>query len=348
MEIQENIPLAPLTTLGIGGSARFFVRAASADDAAEAAQFAERQSLPLFVLGGGSNVLIADRGWPGLVLGIGIRGIEQESSGSTTLFRVGAGENWDAWVEHSVERSCAGVECLSGIPGSVGGTPIQNVGAYGQEVAETIVSVFAFDRRQKRACDLSNADCGFSYRSSIFNTAGRDRYIILGVRFALRAGGAPRLRYRDLERYFAGRDSPATPSEVRNAVRKIRALKGMLIAPGDPDSRSAGSFFRNPVLTAEQHEDLLRRAAERRLEAPHYPALSRQRKVSAAWLIENSGFGKGYRRGNAGISSKHALALINRGAATAAEIVGLQEEIQQRVEAQWAIRLEPEPVFVGF
>ena len=348
MEIQENIRLRPLTTLEVGGCARFFVRAVSVEDAEAAVQFAERKNLPLFVLGGGSNVLISDRGWPGLVLAISIRGIQEESSRSTTLFRVGAGENWDSWVEHAVARGCAGIECLSGIPGSVGGTPIQNVGAYGQEVSETIVSVAAFDRCQKRVRELSAADCGFSYRTSTFNTVERDRYVIVRVSYALRPRGAPRLGYRDLEKYFAGRNGSPTLSEVRDAVRKIRGRKGMLIAPGDPDSRSAGSFFKNPVVTADQYEDLMRRAAERNLDLASYPALSEQKKISAAWLVENSGFRKGYRQGNTGISSKHALALVNRGAATAEEIVGLKDRIQERVEAVWGIRLEPEPVLVGF
>jgi len=348
MELQENIRLAPLTTLGVGGRARFFVRAFSPGDAEAAVEFAERQNLPLFVLGGGSNVLISDQGWPGLVLAIAIRGIQEESSGSTTLFRVGAGENWDAWVEHAVARNCAGVECLSGIPGSVGGTPIQNVGAYGQEVSETIVSVAAFDRCQKCVRHLSASECGFGYRTSAFNTAQRDRFLILRVTYGLRPGGAPRLRYADLERYFRGRDGAPTLSEVRDAVCKIRARKGMLITAGDPDSRSAGSFFKNPVLTADEHADLIRKAGERNLEAPSYPARSQQNKISAAWLVENSGFRKGYRQGGVGISSKHALALVNRGTATAAEIIGLKDEIQKRVQAVWGIRLEAEPVLVGF
>lgn len=344
MEIQENIALAPLTTLQVGGRARFFVRAESVGHVKAAIQLCAEKKLPLFVLGGGSNLLISDKGWPGIVLQIGILGIEREK----THFSVGAGENWDQFVAHCVAHNYAGVECLSGIPGSVGGTPVQNVGAYGQEVSETIVSVMAFDRHDNRVRELSTPDCGFGYRTSIFNTTERARYIILSVTYALKPGGSPALRYADLQKYFADRSGEATLVEVRDAVRSIRANKGMLITPGDPDSRSAGSFFKNPVLTSTQYEDVARRATERKLQLPSYPALSHQKKISAAWLVENSGFKRGYVKGNAGISSKHALALVNRGSASAAEILALKDEIQNRVESVWGIRLEPEPVFVGF
>ena len=348
MHIQENVPLAPLTTLQVGGTARFFVRAASIEQVEAAIAFARQKELKVFVLGGGSNVLVSDEGWPGLVLQIGIRGIEEAHPQGTTQFTVGAGEDWDGFVDHAVTSGCAGIECLSGIPGSVGGTPVQNVGAYGQEVSDTIVSVLVFDRRENRIRELSAAECEFKYRTSIFNTSQRERYIILRVTYALQLGANPTLRYADLQKHFAGRDRPPTLLEARQAVRKIRASKGMLLTPGDPDSRSAGSFFKNPVLDATQYEELMRRAAQRNLQVPGYPALWQQHKVSAAWLVENSGFRKGYVRGNAGISSKHALALINRGGATSSEIVELRNEIQSKVNQAWGIRLEPEPVFVGF
>jgi UDP-N-acetylmuramate dehydrogenase len=230
----------------------------------------------------------------------------------------------------------------------VGGTPVQNVGAYGQEVSETIVSVLALDLRQNGVRELKTVECGFSYRASIFNSRQRGRYIILRVTYELSPDRKPSLRYADLQKYFADRDGLPTLGEIRDAVRKIRASKGMLITPGDPDSRSAGSFFKNPVLSATQHQELIRRASERRLEVPSYPALAEQRKVSAAWLVENSGFAKGYIKGRAGISSKHALALVNRGGATAEEIVALKDEIQARVKQVWGIRLEAEPVLAGF
>jgi UDP-N-acetylmuramate dehydrogenase len=237
---------------------------------------------------------------------------------------------------------------LSGIPGSVGATPVQNVGAYGQEVSQTIASVLVFDGTEKQVREMDAADCEFGYRSSIFNTRERGRYIILRVTYELEHGTAPILYYADLQKYFADRGEPPTLAEVREAVLKIRASKGMLITPGDPDSRSAGSFFKNPVLTSAQFDDVLRKARERNLQVPTYPALSQQKKISAAWLVENSGFTKGYVKGRAGISSKHALALVNRGNATAAEITSLRDEIQQRVEQQWGIKLEAEPVLIGF
>lgn len=346
MELQENVSLAPLTTLGVGGDARFFVRAQAIQDVEEAVAFARSHNLRLFVLGGGSNVVISECGWDGLVLQVGISGITESTCYEKTCFSAGAGEDWDGFVAYTVTRNCAGLECLSGIPGSVGGTPVQNVGAYGQEVSETIVSVLAFDLHENQVRELTAADCGFSYRASMFNTTQRGRYIILRVTFALAPGGSPNLRYADLQKYFAGGNGTPTLAEARKAVRTIRASKGMLISPGDPDSRSAGSFFKNPVLTTAQCEELARRAAERNLEVPSYPALSQQHKVSAAWLVENSGFKKGYVKGRAGISSKHALAIINRGGATAAEIIALKDEIQQQVEKTWGIRLEPEPIVV--
>jgi UDP-N-acetylmuramate dehydrogenase len=345
--VEENVALAPLTTLGVGGNARFFVRAVSVVDVENAASFARRRKLPLFVLGGGSNLLVSDRGWDGLVLQVGILGMEERSEGAATLFDVGAGVDWDVFVAHCVARNLGGIECLSGIPGSVGGTPVQNVGAYGQEVSETIAAVLAFDLEENRVRELAAAECGFSYRGSIFNGSQHGRYIILRVTYRLSSDIKPSLGYADLQKYFAGREAPLL-AEVREAVLKIRASKGMLITAGDPDSRSAGSFFKNPVLSEAQHSELVRRTAERGLEVPSYPALSQQRKVSAAWLVENSGFRKGYVRGKAGISSKHALAIVNLGGATAAEIVALKDEIQAGVEAAWGVRLEPEPVFLGF
>jgi len=263
------------------------------------------------------------------------------------IFDVGAGEAWDRFVSESVGANCAGIECLSGIPGSVGGTPVQNVGAYGQEVSHTIESVEAFDLKDCQVRELCNEACGFSYRSSIFNTVEKGRFIILRVSYALTPGSAPHLEYADLRRHFEGRESTPTLAETREAVRHIRARKGMLIVEGDPDCRSAGSFFKNPVLSEPQHEDLRQRAEAKHLTVPSYPALDRTQKVSAAWLVEHSGFSRGFGFGQVGISSKHALAIINRGQATAAEVIALKDQIQQRVEEVWHVRLEPEPVFVG-
>ncbi len=340
-----------MTTFQIGGPARFFVEARSRAEIEEAVRFAEQRDLALFVLGGGSNLVVADAGWPGLVLKIAIAGIEQRPGSNhegKVVFDVGAGESWDRFVSQAVISQCAGIECLSGIPGSVGGTPVQNVGAYGQEVSETIESVEVFDRQAGQVRELCREACGFAYRSSIFNTTERERFIILRVTYALTLGAEPHIAYADLQRHFAGRESRPNLAETREAVRHSRALKGMLITPGDPDGRSAGSFFKNPVLSEAQHEDLKRRASAKGLAVPSYPALEKSTKVSAAWLVERSGFARGYGFGNAGISSKHALALINRGGATAAEILALKDQIQHRVEDIWGVRLEPEPVMVGF
>jgi len=359
MTIQENIPLAPLTTLQVGGAARYFAQPQSEDDVSGAVQFAKARDLPLLVLGGGSNVVIADSGWPGLAIKISLGGIDatQSNDSNSVLFSAGAGVDWDDFVAEAVARNCAGVECLSGIPGSVGATPVQNVGAYGQEVADTIDSVRALDMRENSIVALPNSECEFHYRTSIFNRSERGRYIILRVDYKLRRGGVPTLKYADLQKYFdtraAARKSPPSLAETRAAVCEIRRSKGMLIVPGDDDCRSAGSFFKNPVLSEAEFQALTERAAARGLALPGYPALeaqvaARQHKISAAWLVEHSGFAKGYTAGAAGISRKHALALVNCGGATASDIVRLEDEIQRGVQQAWGILLEPEPVFVGF
>jgi len=349
MLLQENVALAPLTTFQIGGPARFFVEARSTSDVEEALRFAQSRNLDVFVLGGGSNLLVADSGWPGMVLKVAIAGIEQRpgTRDDKVLFDVGAGESWDRFVSHAIRAHCAGIECLSGIPGSVGGAPVQNVGAYGQEVCETIESVEVFDRSDGRVRELCAEACGFAYRSSIFNTSERGRFIILRATYALVPGGEPHLEYADLKQHFAGRETRPNLAETREAVRFIRGRKGMLIVEGDPDCRSAGSFFKNPILTGQQHEELRRRAEAKGLVVPAYPALEKHKKISAAWLVEKSGFTRGYALGHVAISSKHALALVNRGGATAAEVLAVKDQIQNRVEAIWGVHLEPEPVFVG-
>jgi UDP-N-acetylmuramate dehydrogenase len=350
LTIRENVALAPLTTLQVGGPARYFVAAVSEDEVWGAVDFSRTNNLPLLVLGGGSNVVVADAGWPGLVLKIAIPGVlerENDSAGAV-LFNAGAGLDWDQFVAQTVASDCAGLECLSGIPGTVGATPVQNIGAYGQEVSQTIESVRAIDLENSKVILLSNEACAFGYRSSVFNTSARGRFIILQVSYRLRRGAAPDLKYADLQRYFA--DSRQAPSleQVRTAVREIRKSKGMLIVPGASDCRSAGSFFKNPVLGATQFSNLVCRAASQGLKIPSYPALDAQHKVSAAWLVEHSGFSKGFTLGAAGIAEKHALALINRGNARATDIVKLKDMIQREVERYWGITLEPEPVFVGF
>ena len=351
--IQENVPLAPFTTLGIGGPARYLAEVSEETQVLDALALAHSRGLPVFVLGGGSNILVADEGFPGLVLRIGLRGIRPEDGDRTGIATVGAGEDWDAFVLWCVQRNWAGVECLSGIPGTAGGTPIQNVGAYGEEASEVVFTVRAFDRSLQAFVELSNAACGFSYRSSVFNTSQRDRYIVLSVTYSLRVGGEPRIRYPDLQRHFTGK--PETPSlgEVRETVRAIRASKAMLLVPGDPDCRSAGSFFKNPVVKEEESLRIEEAARSQKCMRedeilPRFRAPAGKVKVPAAWLIERAGFRKGYARGRAGISTKHTLALVNRGGATAREVLELMGEIQQRVYEVFGIKLTPEPVLVGF
>ncbi|MGA2686557.1 MAG: UDP-N-acetylmuramate dehydrogenase [Candidatus Korobacteraceae bacterium] len=348
MLIRENVPLAPLTTLAVGGPARYFAEARNEADVLEAAEFARSRGLPLFVLGGGSNLVINDAGFAGLVLKVGITDLAQSTaSHGQVTFIAGAGYDWDTLVAQTVEAGCAGLECLSGIPGTVGGTPVQNVGAYGQEVSGTIQEVRVLDLRSREITTLSNVQCGFAYRSSIFNTAERGRYVILRVSFALRQNGEPSVRYADLEQFFAGRANAPTLSDVREAVREIRQRKAMLIVPGDEDSHSVGSFFKNPIVPRAVFEELSARLASRGLQLPSYPSAD-GRKLPAAWLVEHAGFAKGYRKGRVGISQRHALAIINRGGATAAEIIALKDEIQARVMDTFGIKLDLEPVFVGF
>jgi UDP-N-acetylmuramate dehydrogenase len=348
MNLQEDIPLAPLTTLQVGGVARYFVEATNETEVREAVDWALLREYPMFILGGGSNLVVSDAGWPGLILKIAILGIEEQAEGGQMRFEVGAGEEWDRFVAHAVARNCAGIECMSGIPGSVGGTPVQNVGAYGQEAGDTICGVLALDIEDMQTREMAAEECGFSYRASIFNTTHKGRYIILRVGYELSPGGAPSIRYADLQRYFAGWGVPPTLAQARDAVRTTRASKAMLLTPGDEDCRSAGSFFKNPVLSEGEYQNLVAEATGRGLQIPSYPMVSAEKKVSAAWLVEHSGFAKGFTLGNVGISRKHALAIVNRGGAKASEIFDLKYMIEQRVREQWGVQLMPEPVFVGF
>ena len=348
VDIKQFITLAPYTTLQVGGPARYFTEITHESELTEALGFAANQSLPIFILGGGSNLVIPDEGFPGLVIRISIRGIDWADDGDNVTAIAGSGEEWDAFVEAAVDRGLSGIECLSGIPGLVGGTPVQNVGAYGQEVSETIRSVRAYDRQLKRIVELSNPECGFRYRTSIFNTTGRDRYIVLAVTFSLSRGGKPAIRYPDLQRYFAGHSVPPTIRETRAAVLEIRTGKGMVIVPGDPDCRSAGSFFKNPILIDEFFESLEMHCRNQGMiteseSIPKFIAGEGQVKVPAAWLIEKAGFAKGYRKGRAAISSKHTLAIVNLGGATASEVLALAEEIRERVEEVFGIGLKYEP-----
>lgn len=352
MHIAENKPLAPLTTFGIGGPARWFIQAASEEEIAEAAVWAGEHAQPLFVLGGGSNLLVADAGFDGLVVQVALRGIahaQAQHDPEQVIYQVAAGEDWDSFVERTVADNCAGIECLAGIPGTVGGTPVQNVGAYGQEVASTIERVRAYDLMEHAFVEFTAADCGFSYRLSRFNSIDRGRYVVTRVDYRLTRDGAPTLLYADLQRSFAADVKPSL-AEVAAAVRRLRQSKGMFLVEGDPNCRSAGSFFKNPVVTEEQARYVASAGGQ---EPPRFPAGPADQnegraKIPAAWLIEQAGFAKGYTLGAAGVSSRHTLALVNRGSATAQEILALAGQIADAVEARFGIRLEMEPVLVGF
>lgn len=341
--LRNDVCLAPMTTLQIGGCTRYFAEAAEEADVVEAFRWAESAKVPVFVLGGGSNLVVRDEVYPGLVLRVSLMGLEREGCS----FTVGAGESWDALVDRTVEAGCAGMECLAGIPGSVGATPVQNVGAYGQEVSQTIRSVRAFDCETGALVVLSAEQCRFRYRQSVFNTEERGRYVITRVRFQLQEGGAPELRYADLQRYFAGRSGTPTLPEVAAAVRAIRRSKGMVLETGDPDTQSAGSYFKNPVVSAEAVEGIARAAGVNADAVPTFPAGEGRRKLSAAWLVERAGFPKGFLLGAAGVSTKHSLALTNRGGATFRDLLALEERIREGVLARFGVELEREPVVLG-
>ena len=361
MRIEENKPLAPFTSFGIGGPARWFAEATNEDEIVEAVAWAGNR--PLFVLGGGSNLLVSDSGFDGLALRVGLRGIAVRAQAGKTIYEVSAGENWDRFVKRAVADGCAGVECLAGIPGTVGGTPVQNVGAYGQEVASAIARVRAYDLHHGDFVEFEAVECGFGYRRSRFNSTDRGRYLVTRVDYRLAPGGAPIVRYAELERALAASRTAVgevSLAEVVEAVYGIRKSKGMLTVEGDAEGRNAGSFFKNPVVEEERLRSIAENSAK---EPPRFPAgpegggnarASRLFKVPAAWLIEQAGFAKGYRLGRAGISSRHTLALVNLldgnggGGASAAETLALATHIGDAVEKRFGIRLEMEPVMVGF
>ena len=352
MEVAEGTALAPLTTMGLGGPARFFVHARYDADVRAAWAWARERGVPLRVLGGGSNVVVDDAGIDGLVLHLDTRGIDWRETADAVDVTAAAGEPWDDLVRCAVTRDWAGLECLSGIPGRVGATPIQNVGAYGQEVADVVVIVRALDRTSGEIHALNPEECGFDYRSSVFK---RDpgRWVVLRVSFALeRSPLSGPVRYAELAARLGVAEGDRAPLRaVREAVLALRRGKGMVVDPADPDSVSAGSFFTNPVLRERDFEALAARVASRLgddVRLPAWPQPPGAVKTSAAWLIERAGFrrGHGNPRGIA-ISSKHTLALCNRGAGTTAELVALAREIAGGVRDAFGVELVPEPVLVG-
>ncbi|MFC0600581.1 UDP-N-acetylmuramate dehydrogenase [Streptomyces palmae] len=348
MQELQNAPLAPLTTFRLGGPATRLVTATTDDEVIEVVREADASATPLLIIGGGSNLVISDKGFQGTALRIATSGFSLDG----TQLELAAGENWSAAVARTVEAGLAGIECLAGIPGSAGATPIQNVGAYGQEVSATITEVVAYDREAGEVVVLPNAECGFSYRHSRFK-AHPTRYVVLRVRFGLEDadGLSAPIRYPETARVLGVEAGDRVSAALaRETVLKLRAGKGMVLDPEDHDTWSAGSFFTNPVLTAEEHAAFLARVAERLgpdTTPPAFPAGDGRIKTSAAWLIDKAGFTKGYGTGRARISTKHTLALTNRGQATTEDLLALAREVAAGVEAAFGIPLVNEPVMVG-
>ncbi|HBL15447.1 MAG: UDP-N-acetylenolpyruvoylglucosamine reductase [Elusimicrobia bacterium GWA2_69_24] len=345
----ERVPLAEHTSIRLGGPARRLAVCADEAQVRECLDWARGEGAPVQVLGGGSNILFPDSGFAGVVLKVGIPGLEFSEESESWLVRAGAGESWDGLAAAAAARGLQGVECLSGIPGSVGATPVQNVGAYGQELADTLVSVSALDRETLETAVLDRGECGLGYRTSRFKGVDRDRWIILAITLRLRPGGRPALGYPELAAQFPGGGVPegeAGIAAVREAVLRLRRSKSMVLDPGDPDSVSVGSFFTNPILGAEALAAFRKRVRNEGdgMAPPAFTAVGGT-KIPAAWLIEKAGFPKGLRKGGVGVSSKHALALVNYGGSTA-ELRSLASDIQAAVLARFGVSLELEPVVV--
>ncbi len=346
MQIQQHIPLAPLTTIKLGGNASHYTACTGNEHIVAALQYAHEHGLRVHILGGGSNTIFADSGFDGLVIHIQTEGITATEDGTLTAQ---AGEDWDAVVQYAITNNLAGIECLSGIPGSVGATPFQNVGAYGQEVAETIIQVTVIDRQTLESISFTNADCTFAYRTSRFKTTDRDRYIVTSVTFKLTPHGEPSIKYPELAALVPPTGGPDSDlASVRNAVLTLRKKKSMVVDPQDPNSVSCGSFFTNPIIPLSQFNILQQSTVDK---IPNYPAGNTDDgmplvKLSAAWLVERAGFTKGTMRGNVGISDNHSLALVNRGGTTQ-EILALAKEIQAAVQTKFSVKLEMEPIVAG-
>ncbi len=345
IEIARDVPLAPWTTLGLGGPARHFVRATDEDTLLEALRWAEDHGVAVAILGGGSNLLVPDHGYAGLVIRMEIGGIELGTGGE---LHAGAGVPWEAVVDAAVARDWAGLECLTGIPGSTGATPIQNVGAYGQEVADVLEEVRVLDRRTLSFHAFSRSDCELAYRNSRFKREP-DRFVVCAVRFRLRPHGPGTIRYAELERAVGTR---ASLSEIRGTVLELRRRKSMVLDPHDPNRRSAGSFFLNPIVSLADAERIAEMAVRRgwvqdATQVPRFPAGPGRAKLAAGWLIEQSGFPKGTRRGAVGLSSKHALCLVHHGGGTTAELLCFADEIRARVQERFGVLLEQEPRVLG-
>lgn len=343
MHARAGVPLAPLTTLRVGGPAARMVDLDREEQLVDVLAEAESRREAVFVLGSGSNVVVGDAGFPGLVIRMATRGIEAVREGERVVVDVAAGEDWDPFVARAVAEGWTGVASMSGIPGLVGATPIQNVGAYGQEVSDTVVSVRVYDRQTRAFVDMDPAACRFGYRASIFKRS--DRWIVTRVRFAFRLSAEDDVRYAELARALSvGEGSHAPAAEIRSTVITLRRGKGMVLDPADPESVSAGSFFVNPVVDAATIAHVATVAGK---TPPRFDAGQDRWKLPAAWLVEQAGFARGWSLGRAGISRKHALAIVNRGGAGASEILAAALTVRDGVRRRFGVTLEPEPVLVG-
>jgi UDP-N-acetylmuramate dehydrogenase len=344
---RPDVALAPYCTLGVGGPARWFVEARDEATVRGALDWAKARGRPLRVLGGGSNLVVADAGVDALVVRVDLRGVTTRETAGALEVTAAAGEPWDALVAHVVERGWAGVECLSGIPGLVGATPIQNVGAYGQEVSETLAAVRALDTATGRVLTLTNDECRFAYRDSRFKSAEPGRHVVLAVTYRLTPGGAPCLRYAEVARHLASRGvARPTLADVRESVVAIRRAKSMVIDAGDENRRSCGSFFTNAIVSAADADRVARLAGDPSM--PRWPERDGRVKLSSAWLIERAGFGRGDREGPVGLPTRHALAVVAHDGARASDVVAFARRVTDAVDARFGIRLTPEPVFWGF
>ena len=344
MLTREGVPLAPLTTLRLGGPAARLVTAYDEQEVVDAVLASAR--VPLLVLGGGSNVVVSDEGFPGTVVRIASRGLSARRDGDDVLLTAQAGEDWDALVAYAVSEGLAGLEAMSGIPGLVGATPVQNVGAYGTDTSQVCERVRVLDRTSRRVVELTAKQSAFGYRASRFKADG-DRWVVQAVTYRLSQSplGAP-VRYAELARTLGVELGGQAPlADVREAVLQLRRGKGMVVDPRDPDSRSAGSFFTNPVVDDEELAALVARLGD--VEVPGHPDGPGRTKLSAAWLIEQAGFRKGAGEGPVGLSAKHVLALVHRGGGSTAQLLDLARDVRDGVRKETGVDLVPEPVLVG-
>ena len=350
LAITELVPLAPLTTFGLGGAARFLVDIADASEVAPALAWASEKNLPTFILGGGSNLVVADEGFPGLVLRMRTAGRRWREQGGELRVEVEAGETWDDLVADAIHHDAAGIECLSGIPGSAGAAPVQNIGAYGQEVATVLRRVRVLDRGSRQVREIEPGACGFGYRDSMWKREP-DRSVILSITLGLGKGGKPAIRYAELASALAGAERPSL-AQARQTVLALRRKKSMVLDDADANRHSAGSFFTNPTVPAAIADDVASRALATGLagaieDVPRFPLADGRVKLSAGWLIERSGLAKGFRMGPVGISSQHALALVHHGGGSTADLVRLAAHVHKTVLDRFGVSLVPEPVFLG-